>query len=625
MKQPIRSIGVVAAAVLAAPALPRALLAQSSGNRVVGVDVSDWQNQNPEGQAINWSLVHTPVGQGGGGKDFAFIRSSRGGTSGTYDEHTRVGTLAQRYDDFAFEYNITNATAAGVLAGPYHFIRADIVTYTDGLGNTVTHSGTDEADHFLQQAGPYMRPGYLLPVGDIEAGNSRSATSLSSFLVAFANRIYQVKGIRPIAYINQSYASTTETNTTVSAAFPTLWMARWPNQSNPDAIPIQTDNPATGSQYGIYQQSGPGADPNPWQFWQYAGTGSNIPGLLGDASHHTDLDVAHGDIEYVKDYLVPALWKTDASGQWTTISNWNTDADPSGKGGPARLPDGGDNIVLLRDAANPVITLSSGAQQARRLTTFERLDITGGSLTVNRQAILNNAVNVSGGGAFAPAWLTVNAGASLNLAATGDRTLRVKTVAVNAGGKIDLSNNKMVVDYAAGASPIGSWNGSAYDGVTGLIASGRNGGTWGGDGIVTTMTDAATPNTRTTLAVADASDVLAISGAQTAVWKGQSVDADSVLVMYTYAGDANLDGAISGDDYFRIDSAFPQNLRGYSNGDFDYNGAIDGDDYFLIDSNFAAQGLPLGGVARVSAVPEPLAISMLAFATTLCLRRRRRR
>src|SRR5437763_497987 len=162
---------------------PAAALAQSSGNRVVGVDVSDWQNQNPENQPINWSLVHTPTAQGGGGKDFAFIRSSRGGTSGTYNEQTRAGTLAQRYDDFAFEYNITNAFAAGVLAGPYHFIRADIVTYTSG-GNTITHTGTDEADHFLQQAGPYMRPGYLLPVAHIEASNARTTASLPQFLVA---------------------------------------------------------------------------------------------------------------------------------------------------------------------------------------------------------------------------------------------------------------------------------------------------------------------------------------------------------------------------------------------------------------------------------------------------------
>src|SRR5687767_6120975 len=70
--------------------------------RALGIDVSDWQNQTSTGLPIDWPRVARPVAQGGGGKQFAFIRSSRGGTTGTYDEHTRIGTLSERYDDFAF-------------------------------------------------------------------------------------------------------------------------------------------------------------------------------------------------------------------------------------------------------------------------------------------------------------------------------------------------------------------------------------------------------------------------------------------------------------------------------------------------------------------------------------------
>ena len=60
--------------------------------RALGIDVSDWQNQTTTGLPIDWARVARPVAQGGGGKQFAFIRSSRGGTTGTYDEHTTVGT-----------------------------------------------------------------------------------------------------------------------------------------------------------------------------------------------------------------------------------------------------------------------------------------------------------------------------------------------------------------------------------------------------------------------------------------------------------------------------------------------------------------------------------------------------
>ena len=63
------------------------------------------------------------------------------------------------------------------------------------------------------------------------------------------------------------------------------------------------------------------------------------------------------------------------------------------------------------------------------------------------------------------------------------------------------------------------------------------------------------------------------------------------MVMYTYAGDANLTGKITGDDYFQIDQGFASHgsLTGYFNGDFNYDGKINADDYFLIDRNYSAQ------------------------------------
>jgi hypothetical protein len=100
--------------------------------------------------------------------------------------------------------------------------------------------------------------------------------------------------------------------------------------------------------------------------------------------------------------------------------------------------------------------------------------------------------------------------------------------------------------------------------------------------------------------------------------------------MYTYGGDANLDGAITGDDYFQIDSGFPAGAHGWFNGDFNHDGSITGDDYFVIDSNFSAQGAPFfvsggaGGVAGVQAVPEPASIGLIGLAATALLGRRRR-
>jgi hypothetical protein len=75
-----------------------------------------------------------------------------------------------------------------------------------------------------------------------------------------------------------------------------------------------------------------------------------------------------------------------------------------------------------------------------------------------------------------------------------------------------------------------------------------------------------------------------------------------VLVKYSYNGDANGDGAVNFDDYFRIDSGFleqpPQ--PAYADGDFNFDDVINFDDYFLIDSAFMEQGAPLGATASSS-------------------------
>src|SRR5207253_8074627 len=117
---------------------------------------------------------------------------------------------------------------------------------------------------------------------------------------------------------------------------------------------------------------------------------------------------------------------------------------------------------------------------------------------------------------------------------------------------------------------------------------------------------------------AEASDSLGLSGTQTALWNGQTVDATAVLVKYTYGGDANLDGLINVDDYGRIDFNVGMGTGGWFNGDFNYDGKINVDDYGIIDYNAAAQGPPLAATASVArlsqltAVPEPTPLMIIA-------------
>jgi hypothetical protein len=63
--------------------------------------------------------------------------------------------------------------------------------------------------------------------------------------------------------------------------------------------------------------------------------------------------------------------------------------------------------------------------------------------------------------------------------------------------------------------------------------------------------------------------------------------------MFTWSGDANLDGKINVDDYGRIDVNVNLGTNGYANADFNYDGKINIDDYGIIDSNIGIQGAPI--------------------------------
>jgi hypothetical protein len=191
-----------------------------------------------------------------------------------------------------------------------------------------------------------------------------------------------------------------------------------------------------------------------------------------------------------------------------------------------------------------------------------------------------------------------------NLSINGGRVTIPSTQSIanldTSGGVLDVADEAVVFPYST-SSPIGSWTGSTYDGVTGQIKSGRNGGAWnGGTGITSGNANA---NLRS-VGVAEASGALKISGTQTGTFAGLSVDATTVLVKFTYGGDANLDGKVDVDDYGRIDANVTTGNRGWYNGDFNYDGKINVDDYGILDFNLGSQGAPITGALSTFAVPS---------------------
>ena len=208
---------------------------------------------------------------------------------------------------------------------------------------------------------------------------------------------------------------------------------------------------------------------------------------------------------------------------------------------------------------------------------------------------------------------------------------KVGTLTLATGAKLNLQDNKLITANAVGSATAG-----VYNGVTGLIQAGRGNGSWNGStGIITSQTVATTSNFNS-IGVALGSEVKGVASTATAVWAGQTVTGSDTLVMYTYGGDANLDGKINVDDYGRIDFAVPLGIAGWSNGDFNYDGKINVDDYGIIDFNVGIQGPAFftgSGIAGngpvslsgVTAVPEPTIISLIGVAAAAGLTRRRRR
>jgi autotransporter-associated beta strand protein len=473
---------------------------QAVAQRLLGADLSYW-NCGTSSTGISQTNFNTAYSSGG--IQFVFIRATRGGTTGVDQSRGTPGggtlaTLSQRYDDSRFVQNITRAAAAGMMAGPYHFGRPDVA------GNT----GTDEAVHMVQMAGAWMRPGYLLPVYDFEAGSG--ADTLAQFAIDFSNQIYAQMQIRPGVYIGGSFSSTlqsatathrdqlakpdTYTPSVVGPAYSMLWNPRWPTTYD-----VQNDNPkdTSSSFYGPWDDYG---TTQPWDFWQFSDNQS-IPGF-NNVDSGIDKDVSHGDIEYVRDFLVPAVWWNNTSGDWSTLANWNSgqtpvapvtpaDQAPPYATGPlptARLPGAAgsgptsgqyDTVILERSGANITATISTGTFNIRKLYMREALNITGGTLTINYDpnyisdtvnypnalrsgslsAQFSGPVTLSGSGSLSVNTLQVDSAQTFTLAGSSG-TLTFKQINLLSSAKIAVTGDVNINPLSNAAATISGNSGS---------------------------------------------------------------------------------------------------------------------------------------------------------------------
>ncbi|HSI36913.1 MAG TPA: PEP-CTERM sorting domain-containing protein, partial [Tepidisphaeraceae bacterium] len=282
----------------------------------------------------------------------------------------------------------------------------------------------------------------------------------------------------------------------------------------------------------------------------------------------------------------------------------------------------GGTLTATSTANAGAITQSGGQSTLGAVTGAGTLTVTGGQVSTG--AIRQGGVNVSGAGNVT---IANNAGTSV---------VGALTIATGLGSTayVEIGNNSLVVDYAeAGPSP-------AAD-VRVMLAAGYADG-WAGGGLRTALGTGGSP---VKIGYSDAATELGLAPGETAVWRGVTVDASSLLIRPTIGGDADLNGAVDLNDLVRLSNNYGDvsGTAGWAMGDFDYNGEVGLNDLVILSNNYGSVlpgldvGLLLGAdfaadlayaqeiAATGGVVPEPGALGLVGVVALCGLKRRRRR
>jgi autotransporter-associated beta strand protein len=303
------------------------------------------------------------------------------------------------------------------------------------------------------------------------------------------------------------------------------------------------------------------------------------------------------------------------SNSWDTLSILGNITDNAATGG-ASLTLGGSGTLQLGgvNTYRSGTTINSGALVIASAAALP----TGGS--VANHSLLSIQAGSSGAPVVAgkitgSGQLTVGGTSAgfLKLAA-GSGASSQASVSISPGSTLDITNNTLAINFGSPTvDPVAT--------VASALISGYAGGTWTGTGI-TSSSAAIGGSPAPSVGYADGNTDL-----------GTVAGANQILIKYTLAGDANLDGFVNVQDLVAVVQNFGKAGKDWSQGNFTYSpvGAVTFADLVIVVQNLNKTfgGNPVGQAAAIQIqgdavqVPEP-GIMMLTPAAALLLARRRK-
>jgi lysozyme len=201
----------------------------------IGVDVAS--HQHPFDMGIDWWQVRAA------GVSFAFVKADEGPVS------------AGRYVNPWFHRDTSEARAAGLLTGAYHYARP----------RWPLSSAESDARAFVRTVGPTLGGAALSPALDLEETGGLGPSALADWAGRWVRTVEALTGYRPMVYTGLFFWADQVASTPELSEYP-LWFAR----------------------YG----DAPGLLPGgwwTWSFWQFTKQG-RVPGIIGDV----DLNLSCG-------------------------------------------------------------------------------------------------------------------------------------------------------------------------------------------------------------------------------------------------------------------------------------------------------------------------------------------